>query len=381
MLCGRQARVKALGAGVGLTCVLTVSAAGSAGRAESFCAPPARIYLMNTDGSGQTNLTTNNFAADHSPAWSPDGTRIAFERAGAILVMNADGRAPRRVTSSIVLPDSEPAWSPDGTRIAFTSGVWPRRNIAVTQLATRVGESLTNDPADDIQPAWSPDGTRIAFVSSRAGSFDIFVMNAGGSGQTDLTQSPAVDDMAPAWSPDGTRIAFASGTSLGSEIFVMNADGSGPRNLTGNSRQDSEPAWSPDGTKIAFVRNSESNKGYYPYIFTMNADGSGQTVLKQRRGPYDGPAWSPDGRRIAFSYDRSAQIFGLGAPPCYVPPIVGLRLDTARVRIRRGFCLTGRIRYARSARPRGRVVAQYPRPRAARVPFSCVYPVVSRGRR
>ena len=152
---------------------------------------------MNADGSGVTRLTDND-ADDWSPAWSPDGRRIAFDsnRDGdfEIYVMNADG-----------------------------SGV------------TR----LTDNDADDWSPAWSPDGRRIAFDSDRDGDFEIYVMNADGSGVTRLTDNDA-DDWSPAWSPDGRRIAFDSNRDGDFEIYVMNADGSGISN-TGSSAVTSTP--------------------------------------------------------------------------------------------------------------------------------------------
>ena len=86
---------------------------------------------------------------------------------------------------------------------------------------------------------------RIAFYSGRDLNREIYVMNADGSGQTNLTNN-AADDRYPAWSPDGIRIAFSSSRDGNQEIYVMNADGSGQTNLTNNPAPDYEPAWSPE---------------------------------------------------------------------------------------------------------------------------------------
>src|SRR3989440_584307 len=167
---------------------------------------------------------------------------------------------------------------------------------------------LTNNPATDWEIAWSPDGSKIAFTSSRDRNWEIYVMNADGSGVTGLTRATLYVNR-PIWSPDGTRIAFevATGTchSVGCprlrNIYVMSADGSGLVNLTDNPAVDNAgAAWSPDGSKIVFYTNRDGNYE----IYAVNVDGSGSTRLTNDPAYDVSPAWSPDGSHIAFESTR-----------------------------------------------------------------------------
>src|SRR2546421_168066 len=159
---------------------------------------------------------------------------------------------------------------------------------------------LTNNPATDWEIAWSPDGSKIAFTSSRDRNWEIYVMNADGSGQVNLTNNSAPDYL-PAWSPDGQKIAFASERDGNGEIYVMNADGSGLVNLTDNPAVDNAgAAWSPDGSKIVFYTNRDGNYE----IYAVNVDGSGSTRLTNDPAYDVSPAWSPDGSHIAFESTR-----------------------------------------------------------------------------
>jgi Tol biopolymer transport system component len=232
------------------------------------------IFVMNANGSGQTNLTNTPEAdgVEFDPTWSPDGQKIAFAKfpdedsaghgdGAQIWVMNANGSGQTQLTSGAIGDegdegDEEPVWSPDGLKIAFTSEAVPgpegvrNRDIFVMNSDGSGQTNITNTAGAATQPEefeedpnWSPDGQKIAFDAFG----QIFVMNANGSGRSTLSSSGAFD---PAWSPDGQKIVFESDRSphLGNhEIYVMNADGSGQTRVTNNAAHDFAPDWQPLG--------------------------------------------------------------------------------------------------------------------------------------
>jgi hypothetical protein len=141
--------------------------------------------------------------------------------------------------------NAAPAWSPDGTKIAFTS-TRDDGNLEIYVMDADGGNQtrLTNDIEWDYDPIWAPDGSRIAF--SHGGNLpDIYVMNADGTGPVNLTPSPASADYSAAWSPDGTKIAFISDRVGNAEIYVMNADGSNPTNISNTLAAEGHPDWQP----------------------------------------------------------------------------------------------------------------------------------------
>jgi Tol biopolymer transport system component len=227
------------------------------------------LFVMATDGSGLVNLT-NDAAPELSPAWSPDGTRIAFvagDPNAEIYVMNADGSARKRLTNNPG-EDNFPAWSPDGSRIAFSSDVNGTRDIWVMAADGTGLTNLTHSAGTfDTEPGWSPDGSRIVF--QRSG--DVWVMDADGSDPVRVM----TDGLTPSWSPDASKIAFASYRSGNLDIYVMKPDGSGVGRLTSDPADDLFPAWSPDGSRIAFT-SFRTGTGS---IHLMRPDGSGVVML------------------------------------------------------------------------------------------------------
>ena len=200
--------------------------------------------------------------------------------------------------------------SPIEGRIAFHSNRDGNFEIYAMNADGSGVVRLTNNSATDYAPSWSPDGRRIAFNSHRDENWEIYAMNADGSGLTNLTNNSA-HDYNPSWSPDGRRIAFSSDRDGNSEIYAMNADGSGVVRLTNNSAGDGDPSWSPDGRRIAFTSDRDGNDE----IYAMNADGSGVARLTNNPARDEYPSWSPDGRRIAFVSERDGnyEIYAMNA--------------------------------------------------------------------
>jgi len=223
------------------------------------------IWVMNADGTGQTQLTSND-TFDAAPNWSPDGDWIAFEHDGdnppatqGIYKMRPDGTGLTRVTAIPpgIAFDSEPAFSPNGQWLAFTrfrgTCKFPNRYRFIAAGCTQAIyvvrpdgsglQRLTSWGGAVASPDWSPDGTKIAYhrcdLCKQGGKLDVYVMNANGSGDRRLTDSPPwtggpfVGSGNPVYSPDGKKILFTHWfVDQESQIMVMDADGSNVQAVT-----------------------------------------------------------------------------------------------------------------------------------------------------
>ncbi len=189
------------------------------------------ICLINTVGSGLTNLT-QNAARDMHPSFSPDGKQIAFttNRDGNsniyhLYVMKSDGTDQRRIDVKEGLIFS-PFWSIDGREIIFTrdpDGTGHFHVISINTDKPEIEKQLTSRRRLNGQPVLSPDGRRIAFVSDADGNLEIYLMNANGTGVFRLTRN-AADDSSPHWSPNGNRLIFNSNRHGKYALYEIDVD-------------------------------------------------------------------------------------------------------------------------------------------------------------
>jgi Tol biopolymer transport system component len=266
--------------------------------------------LMTLDlETGQLTRLINDFLADDSPSYAPNGWQIAFasqRKSSAhwgIYLMNAEGNGLSNVTGE--LPASlfaeAPEWSPDGKWMAYDANYGGSRDIFLMPLGGGPDDviHLVNRPGDDCYPAWSPDGSQIVFMGEVEGDREIFVINIDGTGLTRLTNE-LLEDYEPDWSPDGERIVFVSRRASNSDIYVMNADGTNVQLVSRGYGLDWRPAWSPDGEWIAF----ESWRDGDGDIYIVRPDGTDLTLLTENTDEDGHPTWSPDGSQIAFHSNR-----------------------------------------------------------------------------
>jgi len=270
-------------------------------RRDSFTFTSDELVLASLDGASVADLTRAR-GSDQSPAWSPDGRRIAFVRyprygESDLYVTEIDGATEVALTDDPE-EDTHPVWSPDGSGIAFVHA----GDICVIDPdnpGPGAFRNLTNSTAAELGPTWSPDGERLAFSCRSGDAYDApygLCTVTVTDGQLDTLVAGTLYDSHPAWSPVDDRIAYTCPTPIGLGICLVNGDGSGRIELVSEVPDYPDPAlaWSPDGSLLAYVAGSRL------WVATPAA-GTVRGLTTTFDLAVESLDWSPDGRSLVFA--------------------------------------------------------------------------------
>jgi len=225
-------------------------------------------------------------------------TRIAYVtksgREYRLEIADSDGEGVQVALRSNE-PIISPAWSPDGTKVAYVSFENRKPVVYVQDLVTRKRTVVANFKGSNSAPAWSPDGSKLAVALSRSGSTQIYLVNADGSGLRRLSNSAGIDTE-PQFSADGQSIYFTSDRSGGPQIYKMSASGGDARRVTFSGAYNISPRVSPDGKYLAYI--SQRQGKFQLYLLDL---GNGQEMRLSDTARDESPSFSPNGKYILYA--------------------------------------------------------------------------------